>query len=226
MSIMRLGCLLLSALLVGTGAGVAIGWFARPFDSYDQPSALAIAREAAKRNVTCPTPLAANLLFSAKVRIVQPWHNTFDDTGDARVEAAYPSSLVYDGIHYDLTPEADLFPVGDHLVRANMKTGKDVYATSNINSALKIIQYWTVGSSGRMRIDMYGYNTVESGPSCLFVQPYTSVAALKPLQSMSIFAIPDFSAWPNITMGLYTYASNETKDDFMLFPVGNAVVIN
>jgi hypothetical protein len=77
-----------------------------------------------------------------------------------------------------------------------------------------------------MRMDMYGYNTVESGPACLFVQSYTSVAALKPPESMSIFAIPDFSAWPNITMGAYTYASNETKDGFMLFPVCNVVVIN
>lgn len=69
-----------------------------------------------------------------------------------------------------------------------------------------------------VRVDIEGQNSVS------FPTFYTNDPDLKWLTTTSMFSLINFDMFPEISASYYTYATNETVDDYLLFPVGSSVV--
>ena len=207
-------CFLMLAIVVGVGGGLLIGWN-RPGWTYTKGQTLSLVREVAARNVSAaPTALPGNQVCSGMAVINGT--DPYQKVGAALLVSAADMTFTIGANTATLRQIEWMNPVGDHLIKKKMQN--PLIKPLNVANTYNVIRYFrVVNSDVLMRVDAAGQN------SELFYTIYSSDPAYAWLTSTPLFSILNFDDWPTVTEKIYTYASNETPDDFMLFPIGSSV---
>lgn len=212
-------CFLMLAVVVGVGGGLLIGWN-RPGWTYTKGQTLSLVREVAARNVSAaPTALPGNQVCSgtAEVNGTDPYQKV----GAALLVSSADMTFTIGANTVTIRQIEWLNPVADHLIQKEMQN--PLIKPPNVATTFNVIRYFNplnvgvVNSDVLMRVDAAGQHNE------IFYTIYSSDPAYAWLTSTPLFSSLNFDNWPIVTEKIYTYASNETRDDFMLFPVGSSV---
>ena len=216
-------CFLMLAVVVGVGGGLLIGWN-RPGWTYTKGQTLSLVREVAARNVSAaPTALPGNQVGGSSIIANPTATNPYIDMGAVLFINMTNDKTITIGANTATLRLIDgINPIADHLIKDSFNMMNPLMKPQNIGSNhLNVISYMkVVGSDVNVRMDLAGHN------SHLFYTVYCSDPTYAWLTSTPLFSTLAFTEVGSnyaILEKIYTYASNETRDDFMLFPVGSSV---